>query len=187
MKTLGSLAAIAAVVINASLTMGCGCDPGNNSQRAPIDFTPSSSDAFRTPAACGSTSFAAGDVFTLELLGETDIAPPYTVLRVDLGSSVVVGQSVPLMVGEAAGNVTTAKSNDRSIRFSLTNGSNAAELDVNPLASVVVNVTSMPTADGQPLSAELQLTFEDGRVLDQSYSAPLKSVVVSCLSHQSAP
>src|SRR5450755_4752070 len=112
MKTLGSLAAIAAVVINASLTMGCGCDPGNNSQRAPIDFTPSSSDAFRTPAACGGTSFAAGDVFTLELLGATDIAPPYTVLRLDLASSAVVDQSVPLMVGEAAGNVTSAKSND---------------------------------------------------------------------------
>jgi hypothetical protein len=87
---------------------------------------------------------------------------------------------VPLSVSSAVSNVTTAKTSDGTIQFSLTTGSNPAELDASPLDAVVVTVASLPTADGQSLSAELYLTFEDGSVLDQVYAAPLTSVVVPC-------
>ena len=183
MKTLTSFAALAALAgINVLFTTGCGCDPGNNSQRAAIEFSPSSVQATRAPATCGvvDPAFSTSDTFTLALTGETDVAPPYTSITLRLTSVASVNQ-VPLTVSQGSSpNVTSAASNDGTIQFSFMTGSNAAELDANPLDSVIITVTSLPTADGQPLSAELHLTFEDGRVLDQVYSAPLESIVVPC-------
>src|SRR5207302_4719099 len=100
---------------------GCGCDPGNNSQRVPVTFDPSSSDATRD--ACGS--------YTLKLLGDTTVAPPYTLIELDLAPSVVVGQQIPLWVSESG----AAHSSDGTVAFSLQAGSS---LDATPLASVVV-------------------------------------------------
>ncbi len=175
MKTLSSFLTLLALAgINASLAIGCGCEPANNSRRTPIAFTPSSVQALRT-------STCNGESFALELTGETDVAPPYTSITLYVGSAVPLNQQVPLNVSQSASsNVTNARSNDGSAQFSFQTGSNAAELDANPLDSVVVTVTSLPSADGQLLSAELYLTFADGRALDQVYSAPLHSIVVPC-------
>ena len=154
---------------------GCGCDPGNNSVRAPIDFTPSSVDAVRTPATCNAgPTFDTNDTLTLELLGPTNVPPPYTLLKLTVPSNVALNVAKPLMVGVDA---TSARSMDGSVSFSLQNG---ASLDDSPLASVIVTVSQVPLADGEELTAELHLTFEDGRVLDQSYGAPVESIVVAC-------
>jgi hypothetical protein len=185
MVMLKSVVALACV--SGLLVAGCGCDPGTNSQRAPVSFSPSSSAAVRTPSTCGVTdpAFSPGDTFSLQLLGATDIAPPYTFIQLDLAATVSVGESTPLMVavnaiGSTKVNTTTARSSDGSIQFSLATGSDPAELDASPLSSVVVTVTSLPSADGEPLGAELHLGFEDGRVLDQVYSAPLQSPFLAC-------
>ncbi len=182
MKTLGSLGSLILVAcVTASFAVGCGCDPGNNSVRAPVAFTPSSVDAVRTPATCNAVSgtFGASDTLSLQLLGETDIAPPYTLVKVDVSGAVASNQPIPLNVS-ATDSSTTASSNDGSIHFSLSTGSNPGELDANPVTSVIVTVTSLPTADGQPLGAELYVMFADGRVLDQVYNAPVQSVVAAC-------
>lgn len=184
MASLRSFAALAALACaSASLTVGCGCDPGNSSVRAPVEFTPSSSEAIRTPATCGAAAdaaFSAGDTFALDLLGETDVAPPYTRVTLKLTASAPVDVPVPLDVRPPSSNVTVASSRDGAVQFSLAAGSNTAELDLSPLASVVVTVTSLPTADGASLSARLHLTFEDGRALDQVYGAPLETVPSPC-------
>ncbi len=184
MTTHGSLASLLALAcVSTAFIAGCGCDPGNNSQRAPVAFTPSTVQASRTPSLCGvnDPGFTPGDSFSLALTGETDVAPPYTSITLDFTAMVTLNEAVPLTVSAgSAANVTNAASNDGLVQFSFTTGSNASELDANPLASVVVTVTSLPSADTQPLSAELHLTFEDGRALDQVYSAPLQSTFVSC-------
>lgn len=184
MTTLRSLASLLALAsVGGSLLAGCGCEAPGNSQRAPVAFTPSSVQASRSPSICGvqDPGFTPSDAFTLTLTGETDVAPPYTTLTLDFTAMVTLNEAVPLTVSQgAATNVTNATSNDGIVQFSYTSGSNASELDANPLASVVVTVTSLPSADTQPLSAELHLTFEDGRALDQVYSAPLQSILVSC-------
>jgi hypothetical protein len=181
MSTLRSLLAAGALAgLSASLLVGCGCDPGNNSFRPPVQFTPSSVDAVRTPSTCGVTDpiFTPTDTFSLELTGETDVAPPFTDVRLDVGASVAPNEAVPLMVSQ--GDVTTAASTDGAIQFTYKTGSNPSELDDSPLASVVVTVTSVPASDGALLGAELSLTFEDGRVLDQVYSAPLTTQSIIC-------
>lgn len=151
------LAVLAVASAFSAVTVGCGCDPGNNSQRAPVDFTPSTIQATRTPATCGVThpAFTANDTFTLALTGETDVAPPHTNITLHLTPSVAVGQSVPLDVAQSApASATTGASSDGAVHFTYATGTNAAELDANPLTSVVVTVTALPTADGQPLSSD---------------------------------
>jgi hypothetical protein len=164
MKTVLGLALLASTFV-----AGCGCDPGNNAQRAPVVFQPSSTDATRS--SCGT--------ITLKLLGETDIAPPYTLIQVDVGASATVGQEIPLWVDTPASNVS-AQSSDGVVRFSYQTGSNAYELDANPLSSVVVTVDALPSADGTPVKIGLRMTFEDGRVLDDVYSAPVQSTQAPC-------
>ena len=145
--------ALGMMVLGASFTLtGCfGCDPGNNSQRAPVDFTPSSADAVRS---C--------DAFSLDLVG-TDAT-----MKIDIENGAVLHDGVPLTVSG-----DTASSSDGTIRFSL---SSAASLEGSPLASATITVTSIPAADGDALGTEVYLTFEDGRVLDQVYSAPVQTV-----------
>jgi hypothetical protein len=156
---------LGAMVLGASFVLtGClGCDPGNNSQRAPVTFTPSSTDATH---ACST--------YTLKLLGDTSAAPPYTLIEIDIADTVAVGQDVPLWVNDSASG---ARSSDNKIAFSLQAGSN---LDATPLASVIVTPDALPSADGELVKVELQLTFEDGRVLDQVYTAPVTIAQGQC-------
>lgn len=161
MKTvLGMMA-----VVGASFVLtGCfGCDPGNNSQRAPVTFEPSSTDAVRS---CSTV--------TMKLLGDTTVAPPYTLIEVDIADTAIVGQDVPLWVDT---NATTARSSDDKIAFSIQQSGN---LDAYPLSSVIVTPDALPSADGELVKVELRLTFEDGRVLDAVYTAPVTNAQGQC-------
>jgi hypothetical protein len=146
------------MVLGASFVLtGCfGCDPGNNSNRVPVTFTPSSTAATRS---CAS--------YQMKLLGDTSAAPPYTLIEVDIAASAALGQELPLWVDN---NATTAHSSDNAVSFSIQAGSS---LDDSPLSAVVVTPDTLPTVDGDLMKIELQLTFEDGRVLDQVYTAPM--------------
>lgn len=160
MKTvLGMMAVVGAFVLT-----GCfGCDPGNNSQRAPVTFEPSSTDAVRS---CSTV--------TMKLLGDTTVAPPYTLIEVDIADTAIVGQDVPLWVDT---NATTARSSDDKIAFSIQQSGN---LDAYPLSSVIVTPDALPSADGELVKVELRLTFEDGRVLDAVYTAPVTNAQGQC-------
>lgn len=174
MKTLGL---VALLVSSVGFVAGCGCDPANNSDRAPVDFTPATVQATRTPSTCGvvDPAFAATDTFTLDLKSEAG-----TELSLTVTAAAAQSVAEPLFVGIADGNVTNAHSTDGSMSFAFTSGSDASSIDDAPLDSVVVTLDALPTADGQDLGAELRLTFEDGRVLDQVYTATLSTVSYAC-------
>ncbi|HEY2366777.1 MAG TPA: hypothetical protein VGH87_10335, partial [Polyangiaceae bacterium] len=131
--------------------------------RAPVTFTPSSADA----------TFSCSTI-TMKLLGDQTVAPPFTLVEIDLAASTAVGQDVPLWLDT---NATTAHSSDDKVAFSIQASSN---LDDSPLSSVVVTPDALPTADGELVKVELQLTFEDGRVLDQVYTAPVTIAQGQC-------
>ncbi len=78
MNTLATFVALAGLAAtSASVATGCGCDPGSNSQRAAVAFTPSSVQSIRTPATCGpSPAFTSKDSFDVVLTGDTQVAPP---------------------------------------------------------------------------------------------------------------
>jgi hypothetical protein len=67
-------------------------------------------------------------------------------------------------------SATTAHSSDNKISFSIQAGSN---LDSASVSAVTVTPNTLPTTDGDLMSVELQITFADGRVLDQVYTAPM--------------
>ncbi len=187
MRSLPLAGFLAFVVSVSAFAAGCGCDPGNNGYRAPLDFQPSSVEAYRTPQACGAVDpdAAPGDVLSLEVVGATDVAPPYTAIDLDVTRSATQGQAVPLVVSQGSSGTVSAKSTDGSIRFTFTVGSNAGEIDPAALASVVVAIDSMPSADGEPLAAHLLLRFDDGSVLDRSFSAPVHTPLFRCVASPS--
>lgn len=173
MKTASFLVLLVGASLSASLSVGClgfGCDAPNNGYRAPLELKPASTLAFRTPAACGAIdpAFSPADSFSLELTGDTPIV-------VDVAPGVAVGQSVPLVVEGGK-----AHSQDGTIQFEI---GGAAALDASPLDSVVVTIEALPAADGQLLSVELHLGFDDGSALDDAYAAPVQTTFVSCPSN----
>jgi hypothetical protein len=152
-----------------------------------VEFTATSIEASRTPASCGLTepAFSSGDHFMLEVTGPTDTPPPIATLSVDLASDVDVGTSIPLAVASIIGDATTggasvALSDDLKVRFALIVSPGSGQLDSSGVASVSVTVRALPTADEQPLSAEVAIQFVDGRELDQTYTATLRTAVMLC-------
>jgi len=170
--------------------LASGCDPVATSSdgvttgaRSTVELTPSSVEATRTPASCGVTepAFSSKDVLTLEVVGETDVAPPFATLTLQLAAGVTTGTAIPLTVdSNGTAGAETASSAYGTVSFSLTVGDDTTELDSSGLESVVVTVTALPTADGDPLTAEVQVSFVDGRELDQTYTGTLRTAVVLC-------
>jgi len=189
MKT-GHWVLLAGLTAAASLSIGCipigGCDAANNGYRSPLSFTPSSTEAFRTPATCGvmNPPYTSQDTFSLELTGDTSGPAPYTTITVAFSATAVQSQAVPLVVSQSSPTTYIAESQDGSIRFSFQVGSNAAEIDSSALDAVIVTLTAMPTADGQLLGAELELDFDDGHELDQTYGGPVQTEYSACPTHQ---
>jgi hypothetical protein len=179
--------AVGAMVAGAH-AMGCGigggCDPGPSA--APIQFTPSSQAAVRTPATCGVADppYAAGDAFTLTVVGATTASAPYNVLTLSLhdasASETPIPLTVPLSSDTTAPALQMAVSADANITFSFARGTDAAEIDDTFLSSVLVTVTSVPTADGENLSADLSVTFADGTELSATYTAPVTTQEATC-------
>jgi hypothetical protein len=167
--------------------MGCsggGCAPATG--EATITFTPSSQAAVRTPATCGVADppYAAGDAFTLTVVGATTGPAPYNVLTLSLrgtsASATAIPLTIPLSSDMTAAALQTATSADTNITFSFARGTDATEIDDTLLSSVVVTVVSVPTADGQELSAELSVTFADGSELSATYTAPVTTQEATC-------
>jgi hypothetical protein len=181
MKTGTILLLALGLAASASLSIGCigGCDAAGNGYRAPLQFTPSTTLAFRTPSTCGAVdpAFTPQDSFSLELTGEE------TTIEVDLAGNVITDQPVALVVNQTSASNVTAQSQDGSIHFSFQTGSQPSGIDATALDSVVVTASPLPNANGAPVAVEIQLTFDDGHVLDQTYSAGVQTTFVSCPTH----
>ena len=162
---------------SASLSVGCvfGCDAANNGYRAPVQLTPATTTASRIPATCGvvNSAFVPSDTLSLQLTGDATI-------QLDLPAGVAVNQAIPLNVTQGAGMSASAQSVDGSVLFTFSTSGSSSTLDGTPVDSVVITVTSLPTADGQPLGAELYVRFDDGRALDEVFSAPLQTTPAAC-------
>lgn len=171
---LGSLSALA---------IGCGCGAGSTYTQ-PAGFTPSKVTAARNVMACEipNAQFAGSDALSLDLLGSTSVAPPFTEVRIGLTPTTPVRTSIPLNVDDASpgAGTQTASYTSYGVRFELVSGSNPSEIDGTGLVAVVVEVLSMPATDGDPLSIDLLMTFADGRELHDSYQASVTTVSREC-------
>ena len=152
-----------------------------------IAFTPTAVDAGRFPVTCGvmNPPFKAGDLFSLDVIGSMTAAP-YDALSITFTSPAVVGQPIPLAVqpflamgsgiGQPNGSTTwypAQRAQGGGVTFSYTQGSDPSEIDTGAFDSATVTIVAMPTQDGAPLGARLQLHFVDGRTLDERFSGSL--------------
>jgi len=166
--------------------VGCGCAAASGAD--PIAFTPSSMAAVRTPAGCGVADppYTASDVFTLTIVGATSGLAPYNTLTLSLhdtsSSTTAIPLTVPMSSAANPATIQTAQSADSDITFSFSRGTDTTEIDSNFLSSVLVTVVSVPAADGQSLSADLDITFTDGRELQATYTAAVTTTQAVCVT-----
>jgi hypothetical protein len=180
-KRVVALVFVAALSLTAGsgcLPLGCDADIGD--APPPLEMTTSSVQATRSPATCNVVDppFTGRDSFTLEIVGEKVGPAPYTSLTLTVPPTIALGEAFPLDVLTDSAAAQSASLGSPSIQFAYAPGS--TPLDATTLDAVVVTVTAMPTADGQPLGATVQLYFQDGAELDQPFSAPVVSAITLC-------
>jgi hypothetical protein len=178
-----ALAAPPLLAALAALAIGCSCG-GASTYTQPAAFTPSKVTATRSVAVCalGGAQYAQKDPLSLDAVGSTSVQPPYTELHVALTTSTPVHTLIPLYVdaANAGGATQTAQYAPDGVRFELVTGSNPAEIDATGVVAVVLEVMSMPETDGQPLSVDVLVTFNDGRELHDQYQAAVTTVSHDC-------
>jgi hypothetical protein len=150
-------------------------------------FLASTVVATRTPAACGLTepTFSSKDTFTLEVAGHAN--GPYKGLTLEFPALVPVEEAIALSIEpppSVSANVETADAFGSLVKLTLSTESNATAGGDARVVSAAVTVHALPTADGQPLDAEVQLSLMDGTAFDQTYAGTLRTALVLC-SHES--
>jgi hypothetical protein len=162
----------------------------------PIDFVPSVVYATRFPNTCGVANppFKNGDLFSLEVVGARTAAP-YNALNLSFQSPApAAGTSIALaplpfkaqgtgIDSQPPGMTTWYPAQGASgggVNFTFLQGSDPNEIDPGAFDSVVVTLTQLPTSDGAPFAARLQIHFVDGKQLDASFSNALTTSVSGC-------
>jgi hypothetical protein len=160
-----------------------------------IAFTPSVVYATRFPSTCGvmNPPFKDGDLFDLDIIGSMATSP-YPALDVSF-SSPVPPLDTPIMLGvepfsaqangimPANGPMTWYAGQNAigsGINFSYSLDSDPTEIDPGAFDSVVFTLLKLPTKDGDPFTIRLRIHFVDGKVLDETFSAPLTSTWSGC-------
>lgn len=146
-----------------------------------LTFTPSTVDAARFASQCGVTGvppYTDADLFSLDAVGAQNPVPR-TLINVAMSRHVAVGSPYSIVLDAPSVNTGTNGSNqgqggssaDGVLRFSMSWGANAAEIDPNALRSVTVTVDAFPPQDGDPLTVHCVMQFTDGKTLDVTFSA----------------
>jgi hypothetical protein len=75
---------------------------------------------------------------------------------------------------------SSAAGSDPPFVFDYWQGDHPAEIDTGAFDKVTLTLVAFPSADGDPLTVRVQVHFVDGRELDGTYSAPLKTEPGDC-------
>ena len=189
-------AVLAAALVSIGLA-ACGSQlPGGSGPGAfpadagtPIAFVPSAVRANRFPTVCGVANppLAAGDLYTLDIIGAMTAAP-YNMLEVSFTSPMPpAGTPIELSVmaldpqGIGVSDVPTGQTTwyafqyaaSGGVKFVYEQGSNPGEIDTGAYDAVFVTPVSLPIKDGEPFAVRLQIHFLDANILDQVFSGSL--------------
>ncbi len=119
-------------------------------------------------------------LLTVRLLGSTAVGAPLT-LTPDpwMSGETVIGMSQqpggPVITQTGARDETARDTNSAGsgVQLDLSRGSDATYVDATAFTAVVVTIVALPAKTGDPLTVRVQLTFSDGKKLDQTFSAPM--------------
>ena len=204
--TVGALGAALVCTCLASCGGAAGVDSGSGApidtvdwdSGTAIDFVPSAVYGTRIAALCGVANppFMNGDLFSLDIVGTATTEGPENSLNLTFNSpappigapmtlSVLpfVPQAISVTV-PASGPTTyysfqRATGSDR-LNFVYTQGTNPSEIDTGAFDALILTLVQLPTKDGDPFAARLQIHFVDGRELDDTYSSALTTIEGGC-------
>jgi hypothetical protein len=179
-----------------SLIVGCGGGASGDTPPAapaPIDtvgYVPTSIVADRFVTHCPSQTPAGGSVanYSLGAIGSKQAAP-YESVFVSFPATTQVGAPITLTVSQyipggvatgtsASGGSQSATAGEVALAYD--QGASKPFIDSGAFDSATATILSMPTSDAKPLTVHVTLHFKDGRVLDETFSAPLTTDVSGC-------
>lgn len=164
----------------------------------PIDFVPSVVSATRYPSVCGVANppFMNGDRFSLDIVGAATTGGPDNSLSLTFNIpappagapmelSVLpfmpqgISVTVPVSGPTTYYSFQRATGTDR-LNFVYRQGTNPSEIDTGAFDAIIFILVQLPTKDGDPFAAGLQIHFVDGRELDHTCSSPLATEAGGC-------
>ncbi len=131
--------------------------------------------------------FTDDDLFSLNMIGSKD-DPKINAVILRLRRNVSVGAPIDLTLGGAEGDGLIGDDKMRA-HGDAKNGPNLAVLyptfgkgepSAIGLTKARVTVVALPKQDGEPLAAHLELSFDDGQILDATYMGKLESEAGPC-------
>ena len=150
-----------------------------------ISFTAKGVYARRDPtnAPCGQKQpvFSDQDRFVLQLVGTASRVPSFQGILISTRNAPAVGTAYPMQVlapekfgaqqGRAPGDVSLTVYGDRML--------DGLPLET-PFDTATVTILAFPTHDGEPLTARVQLHFENGDTFDATFSGNVESSQGPC-------
>jgi hypothetical protein len=161
----------------ANVDVGCGIPAPATTITPTADPTTTAS---RLPATCGSAAYQPGDTLSMdvEFPGSQGAS-----LTMTFPAAVNTNQSIPLVVAAVNAQGLYAAQGagaDSAISFLYAPGITSA-IDSTALQAVMLDVSALPSADGDPLAVIVTLEFADGKQLTQDYSAPTTTPPQACI------
>jgi|SRR5579859_4202952 len=174
----GAASTITPVVVNAGST---------------LTFTPVELQATRSPKVCGVASppYVDGDLFVLDATGAgagnpasgvptaIDLTFP-TPLAAQAASELLLAPAVTIPNPAGAYRSQSATASGSYIGFTFQWGTDPNEIDPSTLHKVDVTILAIPQRDGDPLTVRYVIQFDDGKTLDETFSAPVSTTVNGC-------
>jgi hypothetical protein len=180
--------AIAIVFLAACVSPGPGAQSLPDATRS---FKPASIELLRYPAMCGvqDPPFDDADLYTLRLVGSSTATTRPTEIDVSFHRTLSAGQDLPIalqmfgIVSSAVdpqgntidvfygqlGNLPGVDNNT----FEWKQGTDASEVDDQPLTAASFQIHHMPSNEGDTGSFTIRIVFADGGVYDATITAPL--------------
>jgi hypothetical protein len=161
-----------------------------------LHFSPTKVTFTRFASACGVTNppFTDADVFSLVIVGAGSFPAGATAIELTTSLKVPLDQKLSFMLGPFGlqGSTTDASGHtfDRfgqsgqipadQLSFQWMQGADPSEIDSMALSSVTVDFAAFPSKDGEPLDAQMAMTFVDGGLLDFSTHSTVVSALEGC-------
>jgi hypothetical protein len=123
--------------------------------------------------------YMSGDTFQMAIEGNMSQWPAEE-LNIVFDTPIAVGEPFTLavqalMVSDASATPPVQSARGSGIDFGFSHATGASEIDDGAFDSVTVTLLAIPAADGDLMTLRLRIHFADGRVLDETFSARIRS------------
>ena len=137
----------------------------------------------------GDPPFSANDGFVFDVHGPRQSDRSYAAITVKLTGKHTAGETVQLAPEPRvrSSSYESASAADTQTSVSLFRGNDGKGIDPSALKTASLGIVESPTMSGETMSLRITLSFEDGKVLDQTFSSTVPALTGGPCADAGAP